>query len=121
MAGISNVTIEEFIEKDNDEFQRNFVGVFSSDRATHFLNFLKLMKRKCGHCPFTILNTDGSNLPGTHWWSILNIYPEKQWFLFNSYGFLGFKAFIEQDDGGIINKILYDTKEFNKKYSETSQ
>ena len=28
MAGISNVTIEEFIEKDNDEFQRNFVGVF---------------------------------------------------------------------------------------------
>ena len=118
MAGISNVTIEEFIEEDNDEFQRNFVGVFSSDRTTPFLNFSKLMKRKGGHCPFTILNTDGSNLPGTHWWRILNIYPKKQWFLYNSYGFL---AFIEQDDGNIINKILYGTKKFNKKYSETSQ
>ena len=28
-----------------------------------------------------------------------------------------FKAFIEQDDGNIINKILYDTKKFNKKGS----
>ena len=46
MAGISNVTIEEFIEEDNDEFQRNFVGVFSSDRTTPFLNFSKLMKKK---------------------------------------------------------------------------
>ena len=44
MAGISNVAIEEFIEEENDDFQRNFVG-------------------------FTILNTDRSNLSGTHWWS----------------------------------------------------
>ena len=51
-----------------------------------------------------ILNTDRSNLPGTHWWSILNIYPKKQLF-----------SFIEQDDGDIINKILYNTKKFNKK------
>ena len=29
--------------------------------------------------------------------------------------FLCFKAFIEQDDGSVINKILYDTKKFNKK------
>ena len=33
---------------------------------------------------------------------------------FNSYGFLGFKAFIKQDDGN-INKILYYTKNFIKK------
>ena len=36
-------------------------------------------------------------------------------FLFDSYGFLGFKAFIEQDDGIIINRILYDTKKLNEK------
>ena len=46
MAGISNVTIEEFIEAENDDFQRNFVGVFLSDRTTPFLNFLKMMKKK---------------------------------------------------------------------------
>ena len=74
-----------------------------------------MMKRKSGHSPFTILNTDGSNFPGTHWWSILNIYPKKQLFVFDSYDFLCFKAFIEQDDGSVINKILYDTKKFNKK------
>ena len=28
MAGISNVTIEESIEEANDDFQRNFAGVF---------------------------------------------------------------------------------------------
>ena len=112
---MSNVTTEEFIEEENDDFQRNFVGVFSSDRRTLFLNFLKMMKRKGGYYPFTILNTDRSNLPGSHWCSILNIYKETQLFLFNSYGFLGFNAFIEQDDGDIINKILYDTKKIIKK------
>ena len=28
MAGISNVAVEEFIEEENDDFQRNFVGFF---------------------------------------------------------------------------------------------
>ena len=72
-----------------------------------------MMKRKGDHYPFTILNTDRRNLPGTHWWSILNIYPKKQLFLFKSYGFLDFKAIINQEYGDIINKILYDTKKFN--------
>ena len=33
MAGISNVTIEEFIEED-DDFKKNFVGVFLYNRTT---------------------------------------------------------------------------------------
>ena len=41
--------------------------------------------------------------------------PKKQLFLFDSYGFLGFKAFVQQGHGDIINKILYDTKKFCKK------
>ena len=110
MAGISNVTIEDFIEEENDDFQRNFLGVFLSDRMTPFLNYLKMMKRKGSHYLFTTLNTDRSNLPGTHWWSILNIYPKKQLFFFESYVFLGFKAFIDQDDGDIMNKILFDAE-----------
>ena len=32
MAGISNVTIEEFVEEENDDFKRNFDSVFSSGR-----------------------------------------------------------------------------------------
>ena len=57
-----------------------------------------MIKQKGGCYPFAILNTDRSNLPGTYWWSILNIYL----------------AFTEHDDHDIINKILYNTKKFNK-------
>ena len=57
MAGISNVTIENFIEEENDDFQRNFVDVYSSNRTTPFLNFLKMIKRKGGRYPLVILNT----------------------------------------------------------------
>ena len=57
MAGISNVAIENFIEEENDDFQRNFVGVYSSNRTTPFLNFLKMMKRKGGCYPLVVLNT----------------------------------------------------------------
>ena len=57
MAGKSNVTIKYFIEEENDDFQINFVGVFVSDRMIPVLNFLKIIKRKGDHCPFTILNT----------------------------------------------------------------
>ena len=84
MAGISNVTTEELIEDENDDFQGNFVGVFPSDRVTPFLN-------------------------------ILNIYPKKQLFLFDSYGFLGFTVFIEQDDGDIINKSYTTQRSLLKK------
>ena len=67
MAGIFNVTIEEFIEEENNDFQRNLVGVFLPDRRTSFLNFLKMMKRNGGHYPYMKLNIDRSNLLGTHW------------------------------------------------------
>ena len=45
MAGITNVTIEKFIEKQNDDFKRNFVGLFSSNSVTPFINFCGLVKK----------------------------------------------------------------------------
>ena len=78
MAGISNVTIENFIDEEIEDFQINFVGIYSSNRTTPFLNFLKLMKRKGSRYPFVIVNTDRSNLPRINWWSIINIYPKKK-------------------------------------------
>ena len=41
--------------------------------------------------PFIIMNRDPSNKKGTHWWSFLGLYPKKEVFLFNSFGFDGFK------------------------------
>lgn len=48
MAGITNVSIEKFIEKENDDLKRNFVGVFSSNSVTPCINFCGLAKKRGG-------------------------------------------------------------------------
>ena len=90
MANISNVTIEEFIEEEKDDFQRNSVGDFSSDRKTSFLNWWK------------------EKVVSTFLWYWIQIEATYQVLIDGAY-------FIEQDDGDITNKILYNTKKFNKK------
>ena len=57
--------------------------------------------------PFVIMNTDGIYKKGTHRWSFLNLHPKKEIFVFDSFGFEGFKEFVIQDDQKIINKIFY--------------
>ena len=59
-----------------------------------------------GKFPFIIANTDASDKPGVHWWSILDIEPRTDIFLFDSYGLQGLKHFIIQDDKPIVDKIL---------------
>ena len=81
MANISNVTIEEFIEEEKDDFQRNSVGDFSSDRTTSFLNWWK------------------EKVVSTFLWYWIQIEATYQVLI----------------DGDITNKILYNTKKFNKK------
>ena len=49
-----------------------------------------------------------------NWWSFLDLLPKKEIFLFDSFGFEGFKEFIIQDDKKIINKIFYDVGNFNE-------
>ena len=98
MVGITNVTIEKFIEEENDDLQKYFIGVFSSNSITRYVNFFRLAKKRDGSYSFVILNMDRRNLHGTHWWSILTSYLSKQLFLFNSYRFAGLKAFIILDE-----------------------
>ena len=70
--------------------------------------------------PFIIMNIDHSNKKGTHWWSFLDLYPKKEIFLFNSFGFDGFKEFLLQDDKKTLNKILYGIKGFEKRDSKNN-
>ena len=65
--------------------------------------------------PFIIMNTDCSDKKDTHWWSFLDLHPKKRNFLFESFGFEGFKEFLLQDDRKTLNKILYGIKRFEKK------
>ena len=116
--GISNIHIEKFFKaEENEDIKNNFMGVFSMDHITKFIKFNELIKEKRnGKYPFAIFNTDPHNKPGTHWWSFIDINPRNALLLFDSFGLLGFKLFIVEDDEKLIDKLLYN---FNKcKFNE---
>ena len=64
------------------------------------------------------MNTDRNNRKGEHWWSFLDLHEKKEIFLFDSFGFEGFKEFVLNDDKNILNKILYGLEKFQKKDSK---
>ena len=61
------------------------------------------------------MNADRSDKKGTHWWSFLNLHKKKEIFLFDSFGFEGFKEFVIDNDRNILNKVLYGIEKFQKK------
>ena len=116
MTGISNEAIEDFFEKINDEdLKNNFIGVFPSNFINKFISYHSIIKSKPKvKYPFIIMNTDRSDRSGTHWWSFLDLHQKKEIFLFDSFGFEGFKKFIIDDDKKLLNKILFNLQKFKK-------
>ena len=94
MAGISNIAIDKFFKNENEDIKKNFIGVYSSNSITRYINYYKIIREKCCCYPFAIFNTNRANKPGTHWLSLLNIYPKTELLLFDSEGFQGLKYFI---------------------------
>ena len=56
----------------------------------------------------------------THLWSFLDIYPKKDLVLFDSFGFVGFKQFVIDNDSTIIDKMLFSLKKTNNHISLVS-
>ena len=56
--------------------------------------------------PFLISNTDRSDKHGTLWCSIHNLHPNNANFLFDSFGIVGLRNFIIQDNKNIVKNIL---------------
>ena len=114
MGGISNFQIENAIANiGDDDLISNFVGVFPLNCMNKFIDHAAMISSK-GKYPFIIANTDGSNKPGTHWWSILDIEPKNDIFFFNSFGLDGLKHFIMLGDRKIIKKILFGTEKMTR-------
>ena len=67
-----------------------------------------------GKFSFIIANTDASDKPDVHWWSILDIEPRTDIFFFDSYGIEGLKHFIIQDDMQIVDKILIGIEKMDR-------
>ena len=114
MAGVSNDTIIDFFEKETDDLKDNFVGVFPSNYVIRFISFHEMICFKCKYL-FVIMNTDRSDKNDTHWWSFLNLHDRKEIFLFDSFGFEGFKKFVIDNDRNVLNKILFGIEKFQKK------
>ena len=46
MAGISNFTIEKFVNEIDDDLKKNFIGVFPSDETLKFLKITEMVRKK---------------------------------------------------------------------------
>ena len=80
MGGISNFQIEDAIKSIGDkELMDNFIGVFPSNYIKRFIVHTAMISDK-GKYPFIIANTDSSDKPGVHWWSILEFEPKTEIF-----------------------------------------
>ena len=67
------------------------------------------------------MNTDSSQKGRIHWWSILNIEPKQDTFLFDSFGLDNLKHFIIQDCQNIIEKILFRTEKMTRTDSKITR
>ena len=114
MEGISNFTIENVVNEIDDDLKANFVGVFPSNHTFRFLNFADLVREKKAPYPFMIMNTDRSGTKGTHGWSFLEISTKEEIFLFDSYGFIGLKEIIIDNDRQMIDEFFYGLEKRNK-------
>ena len=52
--------------------------------------------------------------PVSHWWSIFDLQPKKEIFFFYTFGIVGLKTFIDQDNQKIIEKILLGIEKMKK-------
>ena len=114
MARISNFQIEEAFKIIGDkDLLENFVGVFPSNYMNKLIDHASMISDK-GKYPFIIANTDASDKPGVHWWSIIDIEPRNDIFFFDSSGLDGLKHFIIQDDKPIVDKILLGVEQMTR-------
>ena len=117
--GLSNFQFDDFFKnEENEDLKKNYMGTYSIDSITRYINFYEIIKRRNAKYPFAIFNTDKENEPGVHWWSFMDIHPKNNLFLFDSFGIEGFKLFIVDNDQDIINELLYNYQKFESKSSQ---
>ena len=87
--------------------------MFLSNYMNKFINHAAMISNR-GKFPFIIANTDASDKPGVHWWSILDIEPRTDIFFFDSFGLDRLKHFIIQNDKPIVDKILLGIEQMDR-------
>ena len=57
MASISNVNIENFFGNENEDIKKNFIGVYSSNSMTRYINYYKIIKKKNAVATHSLFST----------------------------------------------------------------
>ena len=113
---LSNFQIDDFLkDEENADLKKDYMGTYSIDSITKYINFYEIIKQRNAKYPFAIFNTDKENEPDVHWWSFMDIHPKNNLFLFDSFGLEGFKLFIVNNYQQIINQLLYNFKKMRIK------
>ena len=116
--GLSNFQIDDFFkDEENEDFKKIYMGTYSIDSITKYINFYEIIKRRNAKYPFAIQE----NEPGVHWWSFMDINPKNNLFLFDLFGLERFKLFIVNNDQQIISQLLYNFKKWESKTNQKLQ
>ena len=59
MNGITNLEIDKYFEKEeNEDIKKNYMGVYSIDSITKYINFYDIIRKRNAKYHFAIFNTD---------------------------------------------------------------
>ena len=107
MAGISTGEIDRFI-KGRPAMKRNQCGTYAIDQLVDdFAQCTSCVQDKVvkSKLPFAVVNTDPIADSGTHWISFIRL-QDGSFFLFDSFGLVGFERFVQTDDGNLLALFL---------------
>ena len=72
--GLRNFQTDDCFENEEKEDLKNiYMGTYSIDSITRYINFYEIIKRRNTKYLFPIFNTNKENEPGVHWWSVMDI------------------------------------------------
>ena len=107
MAGITTDEIDLYVRSE-PSLLANYCGVYAIDQLIDdFVKCAQKITTKAGRAklPFAIVNTDPIDKSGTHWISLVKLQDES-FFMFDSFGLLGFSEFIASDDRKLTTTFL---------------
>ena len=113
--GITNIQMNKIFEnEENQGIKNNYMGVYSMDSITKYINFYEIIiKKKKLNIHFLYLiqtNIINQVCSGGVLWIFIQ---KKRIFLFDALGLEGFKFFIVNNDERVINELLFDYKKCN--------
>ena len=107
MAGVSTDEIDLYVRSE-PSLTANYCGTYAIDQLVdEFVKCARKIVTKSAKAklPFAVVNTDPIDKGGTHWISLVKLQDES-FFLFDSFGLLGFSEFIVSDDQKLVSTFL---------------